>query len=88
MPRIHRIAVPLLLLLPLAGCYYDKEEVLYPNSFCNTTNVTWSGTIQPLVTSRCASPGCHVPGGQAPDLSTYTAFKAQVDLGRVQARAI
>ncbi len=88
MPRIHRIAVPLLLLLPLAGCYYDKEEVLYPNSFCNTTNVTWSGTIQPLVTSRCASPGCHVPGGQSPDLSTYTAFKAQVDLGRVQARAI
>ncbi len=88
MSRIHRIAVPLLLLLPLAGCYYDKEEVLYPNSFCNTTNVTWSGTIQPLVTSRCASPGCHVPGGQSPDLSTYTAFKAQVDLGRVQARAI
>lgn len=88
MPRIHRIAVLLLFLLPLVGCYYDKEEVLYPNSFCNTTNVTWSGTIQPLVVSRCASPGCHVPGGQSPDLSTYTAFKAQVDLGRVQARAI
>ena len=88
MPRLNRIVVLLLLLLPLIGCYYDKEELLYPNSFCDTTNVTWSGTIQPLVASRCATPGCHVPGDQSPDLSTYQAFKAQVDLGRIQARAI
>ncbi len=83
-----RSTILMMLALALTGCYYDKEEVLYPNSFCDVTNVTWSGTIQPLVQSRCATPGCHVVGGQSPDLSTYSAFKAQVDLGRVQARAI
>jgi hypothetical protein len=83
-----RSTILMMLALGLVGCYYDKEEVLYPNSFCDVTNVTWSGTIQPLVQSRCATPGCHVVGGQLPDLSTYSAFKAQVDLGRVQARAI
>lgn len=70
------------------GCYYDNEEVLYPNSFCDTSIVTWSGTIQPLMTSRCALPGCHVIGGQLPDLSTYTAVKLQADNGRIRARAI
>lgn len=63
-----------LLLLP--GCYYDNEEELYPNSFCDTTNITWSGAIQPLVQSSCAIPGCHVPGAQSPDLSTYTGVQA------------
>jgi|688.fasta_scaffold03792_5 hypothetical protein len=87
-PMTIRLTTSLILALVLGGCYYDKEEVLYPNSFCDTTNVTWSGTIQPLVQSRCATPGCHVTGAQSPDLSTYSAFKAQVDQGRIEARAI
>lgn len=70
------------------GCYYDNEETLYPNSFCDTGAVTWSGTIQPLMQSRCAIPGCHVTGAQSPDLSTYAGVKAQVDGGRIQARVI
>lgn len=58
-------------LLALNGCYYDNEEELYPNSFCDTAAVTWSLTIQPLINTNCAIPGCHVPGAQSPDLSTY-----------------
>lgn len=72
--------IPALALLA-PGCYYDNEEELYPNSFCDTANVTWSGTIQPLMQASCAIPGCHVPGGQSPDLSTYTAVKAKADDG-------
>lgn len=75
-------------ILLLGGCYYDNEEELYPFSFCDTANVTWAGEIRPMVQLRCATPGCHVQGGQSPDLSTYAGVKAQADAGRIQARVI
>jgi hypothetical protein len=46
--------------LAVSGCYYDKEEVLYPslgNSNCDTTNVTYSKTIAPLISDNCGA--CH-----------------------------
>lgn len=75
-------------LVLLTGCYYDNEEELYPFSFCDTENVTWANTIEPLMQTRCAIPGCHVPGAQSPDLSTYAKVKSQADAGRIQARVI
>jgi cytochrome c5 len=41
------------------SCYYDNEEALYPslNSSCDTTNVTFSGTIVPILQNNCYS--CH-----------------------------
>ena len=70
------------------GCYYDVEEELYPDSFCDTTNVTWSADIQPLISTNCAISGCHVPGFQTPDLTTYANVKAAADIGAIKARAI
>jgi hypothetical protein len=42
-----------------ASCYYDNEEALYPsfNSSCDTTNVTFSGKIVPILANNCLS--CH-----------------------------
>ena len=68
-----------LVLVAFSGCYYDIEEELYPSTFCATDNVTWSGIIQPLTQSRCATPGCHVPGSQSPDLSTYAGVSANAN---------
>ena len=78
---MNRLAVLLLLGTFATGCYYDKEEELYPNqvttSTTNTTSTTtptavsYANDIKPLMTSNCASPGCHVSGVQSPDLSTY-----------------
>jgi mono/diheme cytochrome c family protein len=57
------IRLPLLLsvitIAMVASCYYDNEEALYPsyNSTCDTTNVTYSGTIAPILSSNCLS--CH-----------------------------
>ncbi len=68
----------------LPGCYYDNEEYLYPDTFCDTSAVTWSGTIEPLIQSNCAIPGCHVPGGQSPSLTSYTAVKAIADDGKLR----
>jgi hypothetical protein len=41
------------------SCYYDSEEALYPalSSSCDTTNVTFSGTIVPILDNNCFS--CH-----------------------------
>lgn len=57
--RTIKTAAVLLLLLPLftEGCYYDNEEELYPNTTCDTTNVTYSAVIQPIFSNRCYP--CH-----------------------------
>jgi hypothetical protein len=41
------------------SCYYDNEEALYPslNSSCDTLNVSFSGTIVPILRDNCYS--CH-----------------------------
>lgn len=42
-----------------ASCYYDNEEALYPKieTTCDTTNVTYSGTIVTMMNNNCYS--CH-----------------------------
>lgn len=46
-------------LLSFISCYYDNEEALYPtlNNACDTTNVTFSGTISLILSNNCNS--CH-----------------------------
>jgi hypothetical protein len=41
------------------SCYYDNEEALYPtlSNACDTTNVTFSGTIASILSNNCYS--CH-----------------------------
>lgn len=53
-------------IIALAGCYNDKEDQLYPKpgnggtgGGCDTTNVTYAGTIQPILNQYCTSAGCH-----------------------------
>ncbi len=70
-------------MLMLNGCYYDNEEELYPNSFCDTTNVTYAVTIEPIVRTKCAIPGCHVAGGGGNgDFTVFTNVIAKVNDGR------
>lgn len=44
----------------LSSCYYDKAALLkkIENSACDTTNVRFSLTLQPLFEQHCAA-GCH-----------------------------
>ena len=54
----------LVALLPFTGCYYDKEELLYPDSACDTTAVAYSTSVIPILSASCYS--CHagtVPSG-------------------------
>lgn len=42
-----------------SGCYYDSQEYMFPEigSQCDTTNVTYSGTIAPMLSNYCLA--CH-----------------------------
>ena len=70
------ILVTLLTLL-FSGCYYDVAEELYPdNTACDTTGITYTKTIQPILNDQCNS--CHTgssPSGSV-DFSTYEFVKA------------
>jgi len=50
---------PAIFLFIIAGCYYDNEEALYPelNAACDTTSISFTGTIEPLLNNNCWS--CH-----------------------------
>jgi len=69
----------------LTGCYYDKEEQLYPNSGsdCNAT-LTYNNGIKTLIDANCNS--CHKPGGNSPDLTTYALVKSNIT--NIEFRAI
>jgi hypothetical protein len=41
----------------MPGCVYEKEDILYPPSTCDTTGVTYSQTIVPILSANCYS--CH-----------------------------
>lgn len=46
--------------LCLYGCYYDKEENLYPNEYivyCDTVQISFSGEINSIIQNNCT--GCH-----------------------------
>ena len=67
----------LLLIGFLQGCYYDNKDILNP-SVCDTTIVTYSASVNPVITAYCT--GCH-SGPNAPSgitLDTYIGVKAQV----------
>lgn len=67
----------------LSGCYYDKEEQIYPLSTnqCDSSNIKYSTTIVNLLSAHCLS--CHgdtynsVGGGI--DLRTYNDVKKYND---------
>ena len=44
------------------GCYYDKQDLLVQPIPCDTTQVTYSGTVKPILASICYA--CH--SGTAP----------------------
>jgi hypothetical protein len=72
-----------ILIISITGCYNDKEEVLYPDTICDTANVTYSRSIVPILSSNCIT--CH--GGNTPSagikLDAYADVKIQATNGRL-----
>ena len=70
------------------GCYYDKEEIIYPAGSCNSAGSTYSGTVSPLLNARCNS--CHSTAaaptsGNNIVLDNYNSVKIQANNGKLLA---
>lgn len=72
-----------IMITSLNSCYYDKADLLYPDTACDTSAVKYSTSVLPVLSSNCIS--CH--GGSAPSagisLNTYAGVKLQADNGRL-----
>lgn len=73
------------------SCYYDKEELLYPGSNapvnCATINAGFAANVFPLISSACATSGCHdatASGGLI--LQNYSQISSAKQ--RIMARAV
>lgn len=71
------------------SCTSKKGDTPNPSNptpvTCDTTNMTYSGSINPIIQQNCAISGCHTNATQAGGYSyeTYTGLKAAVTNGRL-----
>ncbi len=70
-----------------SGCYFDKEDKLYPKvtNTCDTTTVSFAMTVMPIMNKSCATPTCHDRTSQSGgyDLTNYEGCKMAVDDGKM-----
>jgi len=66
-------------MLSFSSCYYDKAELLATTADCDTTKVTYSITILPIIKTNCEA--CHSGGSPSGNvlLSNYTEIKAAAE---------
>lgn len=73
----------------ISGCYYDKEELLYPGSVvnCNTINAHFTD-VKPIIQAKCATTGCHNAASAAGNtvLETYDQISSKA--ARINQRAL
>jgi uncharacterized membrane protein len=75
----------------LTGCYYDNEVELYGGGTtvdCNTVSAKYGADVSPIMSSQCATSGCHNSGSAAGGviLETYSQVSAKKD--RIMERAV
>lgn len=70
------------------GCFYDKEELVYPQTGtgnCDTANMTFSTTILPLINTRCND--CHTGNVTSGfNFSNYNVLRARAISGELMNR--
>ena len=76
------ISIVFAISLMFNSCYKDSVEGLYRFT-CDTTNVTYSGTIQAIISTNCL--GCHDAGNSNGDFTTQAlvASKGNAIVGRI-----
>lgn len=82
----HTFLILVLLPILMYGCYNDNAEDLYPsdNSNCDTTNITYTSVIKPIIEANCALSGCHLGiASTGYDFSTHTGLATVAGNGRL-----
>jgi hypothetical protein len=85
MKKSWLVLVVFSLLLLLQGCEYENEEDRFPAP-CELTGITYNSRIQPLLSQKCASVGCHGGTSVAAGirLDNYTDAKAVAESGALE----
>jgi hypothetical protein len=65
-------------LVSLLSCTIDKFET----DPC--LSVSYSETVHRVVEKKCATAGCHVPGFQPGDFTSYDVLKKKAEEGKIQ----
>lgn len=71
-----------LLALSFNACYYDKEELVYPKSTCDTVAVSYKTNIASIISANCYS--CHsgtAENGAGIQLDSYDNLKNMAIFG-------
>ena len=79
------------MLFSVAGCYNDKEELLYAKTRvvdCSSTSAKYSVDVSPIMQNKCATSGCHTAAANAggASLENYTQVAALA--ARIKQRCI
>ena len=53
------------------ACTYDNAEDLYGIKECPPDGVSFSDTVEPIINTNCAIPGCHVAGSSRQNLTLF-----------------
>jgi len=67
----------------LTGCYKDVIIPQSSNPSAPPQATSYATDIQPIFTADCAHAGCHIAGGQAPDLETGVSYNSLIAGGYV-----
>ena len=87
--KISTLFLTLAVSVSLTSCYYDTEEELYPDSgsvVCDTTSVSYTTDIVPIMNSKCSYSGCHAGANAAAGipLETYAGVKEYIDADKAR----
>lgn len=58
------------------------------NTDCSTVSVTYKTNMQPLVSSKCATTGCHNASSKNGDLTTYSGLFAKYQSGDLKREVV
>jgi len=75
------------------SCENNHVEEALPSDAvnpCDTTFVSFNGTIAPLLTAKCATSGCHDGNGDDPNLSAnmYNQLEPSLSDGKFKSKVI
>ncbi len=70
------------------SCSYNELESPKKASvaFCDSVNTTYSGNVKAILIAECGTAGCHDPGSNYGDFTSYTSLKFFLDDGEFKKR--
>ena len=75
----------------ITGCYYDREDLLYPSTpsvNCTTVAAKFSTDINNIMQNKCATAGCHDAATGAGNTILVTYAQVSAKASRINQRCI